>query len=269
MKTLAEDSKAKVTAVYDRAAATYNRVGPSFFLHFGKRLAIDVDMVPGSKVLDLATGTGAVLVPAADRVGSKGTVIGIDLSFQMICRAQTEIRDAGLDNAHVLVADAERLPFPGNSFDCALCSFAIFLFSNLSCLISECHRVLRRSGTIGLVYSAGEDPEWTWYEQLISKYRPTASLGTERYRPGDVEATLSNSGFGNVSTRIEAHRLTFSNAAEFWGWAWSHGDRAVLESLTGNGAEFKRDLFNEFGRRTGANGLPYEVLAAVTLGTRQ
>jgi hypothetical protein len=68
---------------------------------------------------------------------------------------------------------------------------------------------------------------------------------------------------------MEAHRLIFSRATEFWGWAWSHGDSAVLESLTGNGSEFKDELFKEFGRRAGANGLSYEVLAAVTLGTRQ
>jgi protein-L-isoaspartate(D-aspartate) O-methyltransferase len=98
----------------------------------------------------------------------------------MIRRARTEIRDVGFENAQVLVADAERVPFPENLFDCVLCSFAIFLFSNLSNVVAECHRVLRRSGTIGLVYSAGEDREWTWYEQLISKYRPTVSLGTER-----------------------------------------------------------------------------------------
>jgi hypothetical protein len=60
MKPIAEESKAKVTAVYDAAAATYNLVGPSFFLHFGRRLANIVGIAPGSKVLDVATGTGAV-----------------------------------------------------------------------------------------------------------------------------------------------------------------------------------------------------------------
>jgi ubiquinone/menaquinone biosynthesis C-methylase UbiE len=268
MKPLAEDSKAKIIAVYDGAAATYNRVGPSFFLHFGKRLASGAGILPDSTVLDLATGTGAVLVPAAELVGPEGRVVGIDISLRMICRAWTEIRDVGLDHAHALVADAERLPFPRNSFDCVLCSFAIFLFSNLSSLFSECHRVLRSSGRIGLAYSAGEDREWTWYEQLISKYGPTAGLGTERYSPQDVETALNDGGFKNVSTSMEAHRLIFSSASEFWNWAWSHGDRAVLESLTGSRSEFKRELFDEFRVRAGTDGLPYQVFAAVTLANK-
>jgi len=269
MKPIAEESKAKVIAVYDAAAATYNRVGPSFFLHFGKRLASCIGIMPGSKVLDVATGTGAVLVPAAELVGDEGRSVGIDISPLMIGRARTEIQKFGLRNTDVLVADAERLPFPQLSFDHVLCSFAIFLFSDLSGLISECHRVLRSSGRIGLVYSAGEDLEWKWYEQLISKYEPTRSLGTERYSPMHVEATLNHFGFTSVVTSVEAHRLIFSNASEFWGWAWSHGDRGVLESLTGNHSEFKRELFEEFDKRANGNGLPYQVFAAVTVGAKQ
>jgi hypothetical protein len=61
----------------------------------------------------------------------------------------------------------------------------------------------------------------------------------------------------------------FSNASEFWGWTWSHGDRGVLESLAGSLSEFKRELFEEFGKRASVNGLEYRVFAAVTVGARQ
>ena len=269
MKPLAEDSKARIIATYDGAAATYNRIGPSFFLHFGKRLASAAGILPGSAVLDVATGTGAVLAAAAELAGPKGRAVGIDLSGQMLTRAQAEIRDAGLDNAHVLVADAERLPFTQHSFDCVLCSFAIFLFQSLSGVISECHHVLRPSGKIGLAYSEGDDQTWSWYERLIAKYKPTVSLGAERYQPSDVEDMLRKGGFEDVSTTVEAYRCVFRSASEFWRWAWSHGDRAVLESLTGSGSDFKREVFEAFDKRAGANGLPYEVFAAMTLGIRQ
>jgi protein-L-isoaspartate(D-aspartate) O-methyltransferase len=222
--------------------------------------------VPGSKVLDVATGTGAVLVPAAELVGDEGRVVGIDISSLMISRARAEIQKFGFCNADVLLSDAEILPFPQRSFDYVLCSFAIFLFSDLRSFISEWRRVLRPSGRIGLVYSAGEDQEWKWYEQLISKYKPTASLGTERYSPKHVEATLKHFGFTNVTTIVETRQLIFSNVSEFWGWSWSHGDRGVLESLSGNRTEFKRELFEEFGRRASGNGLPYQVFAAITVG---
>jgi ubiquinone/menaquinone biosynthesis C-methylase UbiE len=269
VKTLGDDAAAKVVAVYDAAAATYNRIGPSFFLHFGERIATAAGIGPGSHVLDVATGTGAALVPAAREAGSAGRVVGIDLSPGMVARARSEVQAAGLGNSHVLVADAAHLPVAGGSFDCVLCSFAIFLFPNLASVLSECHRVLRPSGIIGLVYSAGEDQNWSWYEQLIAKYKPAVILGTERYRPEDVEAALQRQGFDNVSTTIEAHQLVFSTASEFWGWSWSHGDRAVLGSLTGDRAGFERELHDEIGQRAGEDGLAYHVLAAMTLGRRQ
>jgi ubiquinone/menaquinone biosynthesis C-methylase UbiE len=267
-RPLAEESKAKVVAVYDAAAPTYNRIGPSFFLHFGRRLVDHIQIVPGARVLDVATGTGAVLIPAAEVIGDSGQVIGIDLSPRMIDRARGEIHQSGFRNAEVLVADAETLPFPNESFDLVLCSFAIFLFSNLELSLAEFHRVLRSAGRVGFVYSAGEDANWSWHEKLISKYQPTVSLDTERYSPEQVEAALQQVGFINPSTRIESHCLVFTDASEFWGWARSHGDRTVLESLRKNRSEFKRELFEEFGKRAEANGIPYRVFAVLTVAAK-
>jgi len=269
MRPIAEESKTKVTAVYDAAAATYNRVGPSFFLHFGKLLAAESGVTRGLRILDVATGTGAVLIPAAQLASDEGRAVGIDISTAMIRRAQGEVEDSGLNNATVLVADAESLPFPESSFDRVLCSFAIFLFSNLSGLLSECHRVLDSTGRIALVYAAGEDPDWNWYEQLKSRYAPAADLGTTIYSPQHVESTLKQLGFANVETRLESHSLVFSDASEFWGWSWSHGDRWVLQSLTGNHIAFKQELFEEVAKRTTANGLAYRVFAAITMGTKR
>jgi hypothetical protein len=75
---------------------------------------------------------------------------------------------------------------------------------------------------------------------------------------------LEQCGFRDVQTRFETHRLVFVNPEEFWGWAWSHGDRAVLESLTGNRDHFKQELFEEFAKRADVSGLYYQVFAAIT-----
>lgn len=172
---------------------------------------------------------------------------------------------------HVLVADADHLPFLQDSFDYVLCSFAIFLFSSLSGPVAESHRVLRSSGRIGLVYSAGEDTEWSWYEQLISRYRPTASLGTERYRPRDVEAALIGAGFMDFSATVEVHQLTFSNASEFGAGRDPMATERCSSRSTGSGAEFKREVFEQFGMRAGTNGLPIKYLprSRWLLGNRQ
>jgi len=69
---MAQNNKEQVVAVFDRAAATYDRVGPRFFSHFGRRLTELAELAPGMRVLDVAAGRGAVLFPAAEKVGAAG-----------------------------------------------------------------------------------------------------------------------------------------------------------------------------------------------------
>ena len=87
-------NKQAVAGLFGRAASTYDRVGPRFFCHFGRRL-VEVARIPkGARVLDIATGTGAVLLPAIDAVGPQGYVTGIDLSEEMVQKASEEIGPA-------------------------------------------------------------------------------------------------------------------------------------------------------------------------------
>jgi O-methyltransferase/aklanonic acid methyltransferase len=50
-----------VAAIFDRAAATYDQVGPSFFAHFGRRLVELARLAPGERVLDIAVARAAML----------------------------------------------------------------------------------------------------------------------------------------------------------------------------------------------------------------
>jgi SAM-dependent methyltransferase len=186
----------------------------------------------------------------------------------MVKRAFEEIASLALPNSAVLVGDAEVLPFAGEQFDRVVCSFAIFLLPDLHALLAECQRVLRRGGRVGLAYSAGSDPAWDWYEQLLAEYEPAVTLGTERYSPDVVEVLLQQAGFADVSTMPDECCVRFTDAREFWEWSWSHGDRAVLESLRGDRDAFKRRLFEEIRSRAATDGLSYRVLAAITTGTR-
>jgi ubiquinone/menaquinone biosynthesis C-methylase UbiE len=56
--------------VFDRVAGAYGTVGPDFFSYFGRRLVDHIGIHRGGRVVDLACGTGAALVPAAEAVGA-------------------------------------------------------------------------------------------------------------------------------------------------------------------------------------------------------
>ena len=75
-----------IVGVFSRAAATYDRIGPQCFAHFGQRLVERAHLTPGADVLDVAAGRGAILFAAAQQVGPSGQVRGIDFSADMVRR---------------------------------------------------------------------------------------------------------------------------------------------------------------------------------------
>ncbi len=83
--------KMVIEQIFDEAAESYDRIGPTIFSKFGIRLVELMNIAPGARVLDIATGKGAVLLPAACRVGSEGHVIGIDISSNILREAEHAI----------------------------------------------------------------------------------------------------------------------------------------------------------------------------------
>src|SRR5436190_13547550 len=102
---------------FTRAAPTYERVGPRQFSYFAEKLVEFVHIDPGSEVLDVATGTGAVLLAAARRSGGKGQFVGVDATPGMLSRAAAEVEVRSLRNVTLREMDGERLDFPECSFD--------------------------------------------------------------------------------------------------------------------------------------------------------
>ena len=110
---MSEDGRARketVAQIFDRAASVYDQSG--IFAYFGERLATLAQVAHGARVLDVATGRGAVLFPAAIRIGTQGHVCGIDLSARMVQETGLEIKRRRLQNAKVVKMDAEALDFP-------------------------------------------------------------------------------------------------------------------------------------------------------------
>jgi ubiquinone/menaquinone biosynthesis C-methylase UbiE len=70
--------------VFNQAASMYDRIGPGRFSYFGQRLVDAAEIPNGANVLDVAAGRGALLFPAAARVGRTGHVTGIDFAPNMV-----------------------------------------------------------------------------------------------------------------------------------------------------------------------------------------
>src|SRR5438067_11789642 len=106
------DEKRDRAALYSRAAATYGEAQGLPFAHAGRRLVELAGVGRGQRVLDGAAGRGAVLFPAAERVGSTGFVLGVDFSAAVVERTKAAIHARGLAaRARMREFDVEQLTF--------------------------------------------------------------------------------------------------------------------------------------------------------------
>jgi ubiquinone/menaquinone biosynthesis C-methylase UbiE len=247
-----DDHKAFVAGVFGRTAERYDRVGPSLFAPLGRRLVELAEVAPGAAVLDVATGTGAVLIPAAEAAGPEGRVIGVDLSPEMAHAANRSIAEHGLaGRAEARVGDGEHLDhLPDDAFDAVLCACSLVFFPDPEQALVEFRRVLRPGGIAGLSRWTEADPRWTWYPELLERL----GVKPRRLMAGspDLATLLDAAGFEEVNVAVEPFELEFADAEEWWEWAWAMPHRAALEAMDEPTRErFRVAAFRNLGARYG------------------
>jgi len=131
---------------WDKATEDYDRYFVPLLRHCSERCVALLDLQPGERVLDVATGTGVAAFMASERVGAGGEVVATDLSEKMVeaTRAEAERRD--VPNMSFERVDAEELSFTDGSFDAALCVLGLMYPADPQRAIEQMHRVLRPGG---------------------------------------------------------------------------------------------------------------------------
>jgi ubiquinone/menaquinone biosynthesis C-methylase UbiE len=100
----------------------------------------------GSRVLDVAAGTGDSTLMAARRVGPLGYVLAADVSASMLNVAAEAARKESLTNVETRVMDAENLALDADSFDAVISRIALMLFPNPAKALAEMRRVVKPGG---------------------------------------------------------------------------------------------------------------------------
>lgn len=114
--------------------------GGADFLWRGRAVRIVEDWRP-RRVLDLATGSGDLALALQRRL-PEGAIVAADFSPEMLSVAQRKgVRET-------VLADALRLPFPNESFDCVTVAFGLRNMADWSLALREMSRVLRSSGHV-------------------------------------------------------------------------------------------------------------------------
>ena len=174
------------------------------------------DVRIGSRVLDVAAGTGDQTLFAARRVGPNGYVLATDISPGMLNAAAEAARKAGLTNVETRVMDAESLDLDEDSFDAVICRFGLMLFPNPQKVLRAMRRVVRPGGKVAaLAFSTAEkNPPQGIVLGVARRFGstplPLFALGETRV----LEKTFDDSGFLNVTVRTVDFRRHFSSLSE-------------------------------------------------------
>lgn len=113
----------------------------------GNPLAFSM-VAKGQVVLDLGSGAGIDLLLSAKKVGSTGKVIGVDMTDEMVAKAEENIAASGLTNVEVRKGIIEELPVESNSVDWVISNCVINLSPEKHRVFAEIARVLRPGGAM-------------------------------------------------------------------------------------------------------------------------
>src|SRR4030095_7111285 len=145
MSTL-DDPKARATAAYNAAADSYDDPANSFWHRFGSKTIERLRLPEGARILDVCCGSGASAIPAAQKIGQKGFVLGVDLAMNLLTLDRAKTPDLELRNIEFCRGDMLNLPAPDSHFDSVVCVFGIFFVPDMPAAVRELWRGVSARG---------------------------------------------------------------------------------------------------------------------------
>lgn len=186
----------------------------------------------GGRVLDVATGTGAVAIELMRRTDAR--VVGLDQSGPMLGEGRRRVAQAGMaDRMTFVLGQAERLPFPDAAFDALTFTYLLRYVDDPPATVAELARVVKPGGTVAAlefhvpqmmwrpmwwVYTRGVMPtvgrvvSRPWYE--VGRFLGPSISGFVAHHPVQEQAAMWRAaGLQDVRYRL----MSMGSAVVMWG----------------------------------------------------
>jgi ubiquinone/menaquinone biosynthesis C-methylase UbiE len=232
-----ENAQARAAFAYNAAADFYDASPLSFWDYFGRRTIELTSLPSGSQVLDVCCGAGGSALPAAELVGSKGKVIGVDVAQALLELARTKAAQRNLTNIEFELGDMLVLRFPGESFDAVACVFGIFFVPNMEMAVRELWRCVRPGGQLAVTTWGPNffEPANTAFWRSIKELRPDLY---KSFNPWDrinnqasLNAILKEGGVESPTIIAENRSHPIHSAEDWWTILMGSGYRGTIEQL--------------------------------------
>lgn len=212
---------------WDEAANGWNRHAALTRTWLKEATAAMLDaacIVPGSRVLDIAAGSGDQTLDIARRIGTQGHLLATDISVSILALARENFRAAGLHHVHTRVADAQALGLAGANFDAAICRLGLmFCVDPLEALV-QARMALKPGGRFSaLVFSTAEkNPCLSITIDTALKHagiakKSTLAPGTllSLGEPGLLDRLLRAAGFIDINVQPLSAPFRLSSSAQY------------------------------------------------------
>jgi phosphatidylethanolamine/phosphatidyl-N-methylethanolamine N-methyltransferase len=121
------------------------------------RTADALALTPGDTVVDVGCGTGATLPYLRERVGPDGTVVGVDVTPEMLAQARNLVERRGWSNVHLALGDGGELPVAPGTVDAVVATFVVGMFEAPDDVVERWCDLLAPGGRIALLNAARSD----------------------------------------------------------------------------------------------------------------
>jgi ubiquinone/menaquinone biosynthesis C-methylase UbiE len=238
-----DPAKLKAATTYNAAADHFDDEPLGFWSRIGQRTIERLPLAPGATALDVGCGTGASALPAAERVGSHGRVIGVDLAERLLAIARQKARGHGLTNVEFKTGDMERLGYPDGHFDAVVSVFSIFFVTDMVRQVRELWRMVRPGGSLAIttwgprMFEPGTTHWWTAVKEVRPDLVPAVSPWSRITEPESVRELLRDAGISDVETHAESGRQTLQSPEDWWTIVLGSGFRWTVEQLGPDAAD--------------------------------
>ncbi|MDA0790347.1 MAG: bifunctional demethylmenaquinone methyltransferase/2-methoxy-6-polyprenyl-1,4-benzoquinol methylase UbiE [Proteobacteria bacterium] len=214
----------RVAEVFRSVASRYDVMNDLMSLgthRLMKQIAVEYTVARrGHTILDLAGGTGDLAARLARIVGDEGSVVLCDINDAMLAEGRDRLINQGVGrNVTYLQADAERLPFPDETFNAVTIGFGLRNFTDKDAALAEVWRILRPHGRlVVLEFSTPENATvrnlygsftsiWPTVGKLVTGDRDSYQYLVESIRVHPTQEVLRQMMLDAGFSRVDYHNL--------------------------------------------------------------
>jgi ubiquinone/menaquinone biosynthesis C-methylase UbiE len=266
---LTDPAKIKAATTYNAAADHFDDEPLGFWDRYGRRTVARLSLPRGARVLDVACGTGASALPAAETVGPDGEVIAVDLAEKLLALGRTKASVQGLHNVEFKRGDMTALGYSNRCFDAVVCVFGVFFVADMKGLVAELWRMVKPFGKLAVTTWGPRifEPMYSQWNEAVRAERPDLYAAFNPWdritEPEAVRRLFEDADIPAVEIASESGCQRLAAPEDWWTIVLGSGLRWTVEQLGPEAAPHVRERNLAWARSESVDAVETNVIYAV------